>query len=182
MGGFNCNNVVETINLICCAFTPRYFSSSASLRAPPPTRCLPSLTRTHWWPVTWWMAATPSWLWPGTSTWSSAHWGGPSGVPCACWWSCTTRARTASSTPAMSVNTMWRPASIALSARWEPGVKLVHEICTVKRFTSSECTLPGKARFKSLHDFQTVLSFISLCIKKRLFSYEINVVFDPHSL
>lgn len=147
MGGFNCSNVVKTSSRkplqINVASPPRSFSSSASLRAPPPTRCLPSLTRTRWWPVTWWMAATPSWLWPETSTWSSAHWGGPSGVPCACWWSCTTRARTALSTRAMSVNTMWRPASIALCVRWEPEVKLVHEICTVKRFASSECTLTG---------------------------------------
>ncbi|KAI4799115.1 hypothetical protein KUCAC02_019236 [Chaenocephalus aceratus] len=32
--------------------------------------------------------------WRGTNIWSSARCVGPCGAPCACWWSCTTRART----------------------------------------------------------------------------------------
>lgn len=112
--------VVNNIQLILIPFLiPRSSLLSASLPAPPPTHCLPSLTPTLWWPVTWWTVETPSWLWPETSTWSSALSGGQSGAPCVCWLSCTTRARTASSTHATSVNTMWRRASTAPFVRWE---------------------------------------------------------------
>lgn len=64
------------------------------------------------------MAAMPSWRSPGTNIGSSARSEGASGAPCACLWSCTTRARTASCTHAMSANTTWRHGGTALCVRY----------------------------------------------------------------
>lgn len=101
-------------NLLCC----RCSLWSTSTLGPWPIRCHPLLTLTLCSLVTWWMAAMPSWLSPGTNTGSSAHSEGASGAPCACSSSCTTRARTALCIHAMSANTTWRHGGTALCARY----------------------------------------------------------------
>ena len=129
-----------------CLFCRSSLWSVSSL-ALPPTPCLPLLTPIPSFPVTWWMGGMPFSPLRGTSTWSSRRCEEPSGLPCACWWSCTPRARTALSTPATSASTTWRHAGTAPCVRsvpWRGGLGVPGTWEAVQRWYWPEGRLRGQ--------------------------------------